>query len=183
MQVLQRYDAPGSSHRNLFFVAPDVLGNGVCDFYDRHWNPYNIADLHPGTNIHFIKEETPLDLISNQSFLKDKEALLNEINEYYDLPAGWDNESSEKTNVVCLNYAKEFVNLLSFRHTIPKFSAGTGEEVALYWEHKNFYLIIHFLEAGDIRFYVNDNGEEAHGFITPLHHKIPSILNNFLQIK
>lgn len=72
--------------------------------------------------------------------------LIMKIDEYYYLPAGWDNETNKKTCEECLDKAEFFINEYLFNEDIllPEESIGTGEEVALFWKYDGFYMIIHF---------------------------------------
>lgn len=121
---------------------------------------YNDTDT-----VSFVKKFIPIyvsSITECKSYIKE---LLSEIDEYYDLPEGWDNESEEKTNSVCLDLAKKFVHLLRPTHKMPDFSAATGEEVALYWQEENFYFIIHFFQDNSLRYFVQTDNLQASGKI------------------
>lgn len=97
--------------------------------------------------------------------------LLAAVEEYYTLPAGWDNESNEKTSPACLDRLKDFVHHLANNHDLllPEESMGTGDEVALYWdvlegdEENSFYYIIHFYPDYFRAYYAK--GDESDSFI------------------
>lgn len=81
------------------------------------------------------------------------------IEEYYELPAGWDNETKEKTCSKCLDRAREFLYSLNESNILPEESIGSGEEVALFWDKNDLYFIIHFY-PDNLRFYFT-KGEQS----------------------
>lgn len=77
---------------------------------------------------------------------ENKIELISKIKEYYDLPAGWDNETDKPTCRECLDRCLQFTEnyLVPEVHYLPEESMGTGEEVALYWDYDNFYMVLYF---------------------------------------
>lgn len=116
-------------------------------------------------------------------FNKEILALYVEIDEYYNLPAGWDNETDEATNPKCLDFAKQFISLLNSNCIVPEFSAGSGEEVALYWDNGKFYLIIHFFESGKMRYYYEnpDTKDKVSGLLNGLNSSLPPQIAVFIS--
>ena len=121
----------------------------------------------------FSKKAPPIAVSSITEYKSCIEQLLSEIDEYYDLPEGWDNELEEKTNPTCLSLAKKFVCLLQPVHKIPEFSAATGEEVALYWQEENFYFIIHFFQNNSLRYFCKTSNSQISGEILSFSDSIP----------
>ena len=115
------------------------------------------------TSLTFVKKSHPLEVSSLTEHRAAIERLLTEIDEYYALPPGWDNESEEATNSTCLDLAKEFVKLLRPEHSLPDFSAATGEEVALYWQSDQFYLIVHFFKDTSLRYFCKTSKKKITG--------------------
>ena len=109
-------------------------------------------------SVRFTKSAGGLDVYSSTRH-NNIVMLLEEIDHYFNQPAGWDNESDAKTDEHCLTLAKKFVILLSEHHSIPQFSAATGEEVSLCWEHGDVYFIINFFRNNTLS-YLYDNGTE-----------------------
>ena len=115
-----------------------------------------------------------------------KEELLKEIEEYRNLPAGWDNESDLVTNPICLDYAKKFIELFNGKN-LPGISAATGNEVSVYWEDDKIYCNIYFSESGKIHAYYSgknctfklDNIE----FDTPIFNKLLQTIEELTYLK
>lgn len=96
---------------------------------------------------------------------KNIQKIINELNEYANLPSGWDNESDKPTDPTSIKFAKWFAKMLKGTDILPIVSCATGDEVALYWKNDSLYFIIHFFEDGKVKFYY-DNQEtsvELHG--------------------
>jgi hypothetical protein len=128
-----------------------------------------------------------------------KEDLLKEIEEYRNMPAGWDNESDKVTNPISLDYAKRFIQLFNGK-TLPGISAATGDEVSVYWNTPMIYCNIHFSESGKVCIYYSSSNSEIKignlEFDTPLFNKLlevveiltldfestPEVTNRFLEI-
>lgn len=121
-----------------------------------------------------IPTESSVEMIltSTSEFTKERHDLLSEIQEYYSLPAGWDGETDEITNPDCLDVAKKFVAMMEPGQQLPEFSAGTGSEVSLFWDRGDFYLIVHCLPEGWIKFYYEEGEKKLTG-IAPLVDEIP----------
>lgn len=131
----------------------------------------------------FTKESIPISVSSTTEHNACIKQILSEIDEYYDLPEGWDNESEEKTNSVCLDLAKKFVNLLQSKHKIPVFSAATGEEVALYWHEPAFYFIIHFFQNNSLRYFAKTDNSQSSGKILFFSDTIPQEIEMWILKK
>ena len=85
------------------------------------------------------------------------ESLYAEIEEYRERPAGWDFESDLKTSPICLNYLKQFCQLLPLNIVKPHLAIGTGEEVGVYFDLGEKYFIVNFFAT---------KGGFASGFFT-----------------
>lgn len=154
-----------------FFMGADIDSGGQIA------QPYcfpGISDALPA--------ESPAEILftSTSEFNKERHDLLSEIQEYYSLPAGWDGETDEKTNPDCLDVAKKFVAMMEPIHPLPEFSAGTGNEVSLFWDRGDFYLIVHCLAEGRIKFYYEE-GEKKFTGVAPLGDEIPPELSILIR--
>ena len=67
-----------------------------------------------------------------------------EIEEFRKHPAGWDFKSDLKTNPICLNYLKQFCQLLLSNITEPHLAIRTGEETGIYFDLGEKYFIVNF---------------------------------------
>lgn len=139
-----------------------------------------LSPRDPANVVEFAKKSRPIFVSSITEHKASIERLVSEIDEYYNLPPGWDNESEDVTNPCCLDLAKKFAFLLGPKHKIPDFSAATGEEVALYWQEKKFYFIVHFFQNNSLKFFCKKPGRIISGVIETFPDSIPLEIEIFI---
>ena len=89
-----------------FLIGIAYSSSSINDAYEREACSLNCNSVE---QIVFSKKAPPIAVSSITEYKSCIEQLLSEIDEYYDLPEGWDNELEEKTNPTCLNLARKFV--------------------------------------------------------------------------
>jgi hypothetical protein len=124
----------------------------------------------------------PMVIVSRTQQYQKIAALIDEIEGYRNVAAGWDGHCDEQPNPRCLDAAKKFARALDPSSPLPEVAVSGGDDVMLYWRKERQYLAVKFNKNSTLSYYYKathkESAEEGMDFTR---YKIPSDIRKCIR--
>lgn len=122
-----------------------------------------------------------LEILSTTRNKEQIDYLVDEIDEYRSLPAGWDGYCDEAPYPQCLDAAQFFLRLLT-PFPLPEVSVSGGEDIVLYWRNEEQYLAIKFNANNTLSYFYRSPKKEIGEKEVPFQpNKIPAAVKRHIK--